>query len=327
MTTSPSWAPARAPCVTTAPSTGRPSWAIGPLRRSPATARCRCSSAIGTAPAAATCASPTTASTTDRARARSSSGGWARSLPRTPTPARTAGSISRVFGMGIASEDVTGDGYPEYFITTMAGNRLRMLADGPAQPTFSDSAFARGVDVPQPFAGDIDLPSTAWHAEWDDVNNDGRSDLYVAKGNVELMPDHAADDPSNLLIGQPDGTWSRGRHRGRHRPLRQDPRRGADRSQQRWPARPRRGQPRRAGPHLAQRRCWHGHGAGADGPLAGGRAGTGRTQRRRHRRLDRGRRRRPASRRARSPSAAAMSPVSSGLRTSGSAASIAPACA
>jgi hypothetical protein len=115
-----------------------------------------------------------------------------------------------VFGMGIASEDVTGDGYPEYFITTMAGNRLRTLADGPEQPTFTDSAYARGVDVAQPFTGGDTLPSTAWHAEFDDVNNDGRSDLYVSKGNVELMPDHAAKDPSNLLIGQPDGTWAEG---------------------------------------------------------------------------------------------------------------------
>ena len=115
-----------------------------------------------------------------------------------------------VFGMGIASADVTADGYPEYFISTMAGNRLRGLADGAEVPTYRDLAYAAGVDAAQPFAGDVNLPSTAWHAEWDDVNNDGRLDLYVAKGNVEQMPDHAADDPSNLLIGQPDGTWTEG---------------------------------------------------------------------------------------------------------------------
>jgi len=115
-----------------------------------------------------------------------------------------------VFGMGIASADVTADGYPEYFISTMAGNRLRGLADGAEVPTYRDLAYAAGVDAAQPFAGDVNLPSTAWHAEWDDVNNDGRLDLYVAKGNVEQMPDHAADDPSNLLIGQADGTWTEG---------------------------------------------------------------------------------------------------------------------
>ncbi len=115
-----------------------------------------------------------------------------------------------VFGMGIAGQDVTDDGYPEYYISTMAGNRLRSLTGDPHQPTFGDMAYSAGVDAPQPFAGDIDLPSTAWHAEWDDVNNDGVPDLYVAKGNVEQMPDHAADDPSNLLIGQGDGTWTEG---------------------------------------------------------------------------------------------------------------------
>ncbi len=116
-----------------------------------------------------------------------------------------------VFGMGIASADVSGDGYPEYFISTMAGNRLRQLVDGPEHPTFGDTAYARGVGVAQPFAGsDQGLPSTAWHAEFDDVNNDGRLDIYVAKGNVEAMSDHAANDPSNLLIGQPDGTWAEG---------------------------------------------------------------------------------------------------------------------
>ena len=63
---------------------------------------------------------------------------------------------------------------------------------------------------PSRSCGGDKLPSTAWHAEFDDVNNDGRADLYVSKGNVELMPDHAAKDPSNLLIGQPDGTWAEG---------------------------------------------------------------------------------------------------------------------
>jgi hypothetical protein len=50
--------------------------------------------------------------------------------------------------------------------------------------------------------------STAWHAEFDDVNNDGFMDLFVAKGNVEAQPDHAARDPSNLMLGEPDGRFS-----------------------------------------------------------------------------------------------------------------------
>ena len=62
----------------------------------------------------------------------------------------------------------------------------------------------------RPFTGDENLPSTAWHAEFDDVNNDSLMDLFVAKGNVEAMPDFAARDPSNLFIGQADGIVRRG---------------------------------------------------------------------------------------------------------------------
>ena len=41
----------------------------------------------------------------------------------------------RIWGMGIASTDLNGDGYPEYFLTSMADNKLQTLAapaDGPA---------------------------------------------------------------------------------------------------------------------------------------------------------------------------------------------------
>jgi len=51
------------------------------------------------------------------------------------------------------------------------------------------------------------LPSTAWHAEFADVNDDGFVDLFVSKGNVGQQPDFAMHDPSNLLLGQPDGTF------------------------------------------------------------------------------------------------------------------------
>ena len=109
--------------------------------------------------------------------------------------------------MGIASYDLTGDGYPEFFLTSMGDNKLQTLADGPAQPNYRDIALERGVTGDRPFAGDTTLPSTAWHAEFQDVNNDAYIDLFIAKGNVDAMPDFAAKDPSNLLLGQPDGTF------------------------------------------------------------------------------------------------------------------------
>ena len=55
------------------------------------------------------------------------------------------------------------------------------------------------------------------------------------------MPDYAAKDPSNLLLGQPDGTFVEGADSGRDRRLRARPRRGARRPQPRRAARPRRG--------------------------------------------------------------------------------------
>ncbi|MEA2677284.1 MAG: enediyne biosynthesis protein [Chloroflexota bacterium] len=116
----------------------------------------------------------------------------------------------RVWGMGIASYDVTGDGYPEYYLTSQGDNKLQTLADGSGQPRYEDIALVRGATATRPYAGDTSLPSTAWHDEFADVNNDGYVDLFVAKGNVEAMPDFAARDPSDLLIGQSDGTFLEG---------------------------------------------------------------------------------------------------------------------
>ncbi len=116
----------------------------------------------------------------------------------------------RVWGMGIASADLTGDGLLEYYLTSQADNKLQVLADGPSEPRYRDIALERGVTAHRPFIGDTSLPSTAWHAEFDDVNNDGYLDLFVSKGNVEAMPEYAAEDPSNLLLGQPDGTFVEG---------------------------------------------------------------------------------------------------------------------
>lgn len=113
----------------------------------------------------------------------------------------------RVWGMGIASHDVTGDGYPDYYLTSQGDNKLQALADGADRPLFEDVALERGVTAHRPYTGDTEMPSTAWHDEFDDANNDGWTDLFVAKGNVEAQLDHAARDPSNLLLGQPDGTF------------------------------------------------------------------------------------------------------------------------
>ena len=114
----------------------------------------------------------------------------------------------RIWGMGIASHDLTGDGLPEYFLSNMGANRLRALAPGSAgTPRYRDIARESGVEAARPHAGADERPSTAWHSEFGDVNNDGWVDLFVAKGNVEAMEEAAARDPNNLLLGRPDGTF------------------------------------------------------------------------------------------------------------------------
>lgn len=127
--------------------------------------------------------------------------------PAVPYTAADGWQPLRIWGMGIASTDLTGDGYPEVFLTSQGDNKLQTLADGPDRPTYRDIALSRGVTATRPYAGDTELPSTAWHAEFGDVNNDGLADLFVAKGNVEAQAGFAARDPSNLFLGQPDGTF------------------------------------------------------------------------------------------------------------------------
>jgi len=113
-----------------------------------------------------------------------------------------------IWGMGIASHDVTGDGYPDYFLTSMGDNKLRVLLKGPGKPVFGDQAHKRGLTAHRPYSGGDILPSTAWHAEFSDVNNDGHADLFIAKGNVEAMKGFAARDPNNLLLGREDANFA-----------------------------------------------------------------------------------------------------------------------
>jgi hypothetical protein len=109
--------------------------------------------------------------------------------------------------MGIASYDLTGSGYPDVFLTSQADNRLQTLVADATHPTYRDAGQKRGVNAAQPFTGGDTRPSTAWHAQFEDVNNDGFIDLFVAKGNVGDQSEYASKDPSDLLLGQPDGTF------------------------------------------------------------------------------------------------------------------------
>jgi enediyne biosynthesis protein E4 len=130
--------------------------------------------------------------------------------PPRPYTAEEGWQTMQIWGMGIASHDLTGDGLPEVYLTSQGDNKLQSLDSGGAAPHYGDIAYERGATAHRPFVGDTTRPSTGWHAEFQDVNNDGYVDLFVAKGNVEAMPEYAADDPNNLLIGGSDGVFTEG---------------------------------------------------------------------------------------------------------------------
>ncbi len=116
--------------------------------------------------------------------------------------------LLRLWGMGIATYDVTGDGLPDIFLTSQGANSLQSLVSGPSQPTYHDLALQREVIATRPDVGGDPLPSTAWHPEFQDVNNDGFMDLFVTKGNVNHIPDYAEKDPNVLFLGGGDGMFT-----------------------------------------------------------------------------------------------------------------------
>lgn len=115
----------------------------------------------------------------------------------------------QIWGMGIAAHDIDGDGYLEYGLTSMGDTKIQKLEKPRDQePVFEDMAFAWKATAHRPYTGNDQRPSTGWHIEFQDFNNDTRSDIFIAKGNVEAMPDFADTDPDNLLIGQMGDTFA-----------------------------------------------------------------------------------------------------------------------
>lgn len=108
-----------------------------------------------------------------------------------------------IWGMGIASRDITGDGRPEVVLTSM-GDQLMQIA---GESGYYAAPFSIGTFAQRPYIGDDGRPSTGWHAQFGDVDNDGLSDLFIAKGNVDQMPGNAMKDPNNLLIQGKDGRF------------------------------------------------------------------------------------------------------------------------
>ena len=118
----------------------------------------------------------------------------------------------RIWGMGLAAANITGDGRPEIAATNMAENRLYTLTSaagsgGDLRPTFEDRAWPLGTSAQRPYAGGDPRPSTSWHTAFEDFNADGYQDLLIVKGNVANMKEFAAYDPDSLLLGTPEGKF------------------------------------------------------------------------------------------------------------------------
>jgi enediyne biosynthesis protein E4 len=115
-----------------------------------------------------------------------------------------------IWGMGIAQGDLDGSGTPSYALSSMSDTKLQKLDDeaDAGSPVYRDIAFERGSTAHRPYSGGDVRPSTGWHAEFADFNNDSLLDLFIAKGNVEAMTDFAQTDPDNLLLGQWDGRFA-----------------------------------------------------------------------------------------------------------------------
>lgn len=113
-----------------------------------------------------------------------------------------------IWGMGLAAADLDGDGRPEVAVTSMADNHLQVLRD-PAggRPDYVNRALELGTMAQRPHSGGDPRPSTSWHADFADFNNDGHDDLWIVKGNVDAMPEFANFDPDSLLLGGPEGPF------------------------------------------------------------------------------------------------------------------------
>lgn len=131
-------------------------------------------------------------------------GGYEQMFRLNPLAERADWPHFSLWGMGIASHDITGDGLPEVMMTSM-GDQLLQINHGTG---FENAPFSLGTYAQRPYLGDDGRPSTGWHAEFGDIDNDGRLDLFIAKGNVDQMPSNAIHDPNNLLMQMPDGRFA-----------------------------------------------------------------------------------------------------------------------
>lgn len=112
-----------------------------------------------------------------------------------------------LWGMGIASRDLNRDGFNDVLLTSIGDQQLQFFDPASGGPVYRNATYERGATAHRPYTGGDGRPSTGWHAAFGDVQNDGLDDLFIAKGNVDQMPDAALKDPNNLLLQRADGRF------------------------------------------------------------------------------------------------------------------------
>lgn len=109
---------------------------------------------------------------------------------------RSSGFYNELYGMGIGAGDIDNDGDLDYYITNIGQNYLYRNTNG----ILEDVAPGMGVD--NTFVSGT-LRGSAWSGLFIDFNNDGLTDLYVAKGKLEtLTPKTIVKDPNKLYRNQ-----------------------------------------------------------------------------------------------------------------------------
>ncbi len=103
-------------------------------------------------------------------------------------------------GMGIACDDLDGDGRPELVVTNFYGESST-LYQNLGCGLFADHTAAVGLREPTRFLLGFGVALL-------DVNNDGRLDLATANGHVnDARPDFAYGMPATLFLGGPSGRF------------------------------------------------------------------------------------------------------------------------
>ena len=107
--------------------------------------------------------------------------------------------------MGIASRDITGNGYPEIYLTSMADQKLHILRSL-THPIYDDAPYEMGITAHRPYMGGDGRPSTGWHVAFGDFQNDGLDDISFPKVMLNICR-AVPCVTNNLLVATEQGRF------------------------------------------------------------------------------------------------------------------------